>query len=445
MASISQALQLIKEDPQAVIGPSVAQNVCWELGLDWRETDLTPPVTIALLARQILAGNVSNPELIRLAGLDVTAAAFCTAKARLPLEAVQEISRRVSDAAARAAGQQPGHLWKGHRTWHMDGSSFSMPDTPELQAHFGQPGNQKPGCGFPVAHLLCLFGADTGLIQQVVASPLRTNDLRDTPQLHPHLKAQDVVVADTAFGSYFHLVALKKQGVYGVFPVHQKRIVNFRPGRKHVKVGQGKRQPTSRWVRKLGKDDQLVEYFKPAACPKWMNQGQYDAAPQSILVREIRRTVYRNGHRPMVIVVVSTLLDPQLYPAEQIVQLLKGRWNVEQNLRHLKTTMGMEILRCQSVSGVLKEMWMFVLIYNLVRVIMLEAAGRQKVPLERISFADALYWMRHARADQHLPNLIENPDRPNRTEPRVIKRRAKEFDFLNKPRDQMRKALKTRG
>jgi hypothetical protein len=444
MASIIAALQRIKEDPRGVIDPSVAQDVCRELGLEWRETPLTPPVTIALLGQQVLAGNVSNPELIRLAGLQVTPAAYCTAKGRLPLEAVQEISRRVCDAAEGATNTQREYLWKGHRTWHMDGSSFSMPDTPELQEHFGQPGEQKPGCGFPVAHLLCLFGASTGLIKEVASSPLRTHDLKDSPQLHPHLAAGDILIADTAFGSYFHMDALARRGVLGVFPKHQKRIVSFRPGRRHVAAGKKRRkgQPTSRWIKSLGKDDQLVEYFRPRACPKWMSREPYDAASESLVVREIRRTVYRSGHRPMVIVIVTTLLDPDVYPADEIVELLKGRWDVEGNLRHLKTTMGMEVLRCQSVAGVLKELWMFLLIYNLVRVIMLEAAGRQKVPLDRISFADALYWMRHARPGDHLPDLIVNPDRPDRVEPRAIKRRPKKYDRLNKPRAQMRKALK---
>jgi hypothetical protein len=448
MASIAQALERIKEDPQAVISPSIIENVCVELGLEWRNTALTPPVTIALLAQQVLAGNVSNPELIRLAGLDLTAAAYCTAKGRLPLEAVQEISRRVCAAAERVADKRFEFLWKGHRTWHMDGSTFSMPDTLELQAHFGQPGNQKPGCGFPVAHLLCLFSAATGLIRDVSVAPLRTNDLTQTPQVHPNLRSGDIVIGDTAFGSYFHIALLQAQGVLGVFPNHQKRIVSFRSHRSHVQPGKKKDrkgQPTSRWIKRLGKDDQIVEYFKPLACPKWMSQEQYEVMPPTITVREIRRKVYKSGHRPLVIIIVTTLLDPALYPAEEIVELLKQRWNVEGNLRHLKTTMTMEILRCQTVAGVQKELWTFLLIYNLVRVIMLEASQRQAVALDRISFADALYWMRYARPGEAMPELIVNPDRPGRVEPRAIKRRPKEYDRLTRPRAEMRKALKRRG
>lgn len=462
MVSISAALQRIKEDPRGAINPSVVENVCVELGLQWRETTFTPPVTIALLAQQVLAGNVSNPQLLRLGGLEVTAAAYCTAKGRLPVEAVEQISRRVCDAAQRAAdGREDEYRWKGHRTWHVDGSSFSMPDTPELQQHFGQSGKQKPGCGFPVSHLLCLFGAETGLIREVVAWPLRTHDLKDMPQLHQRLEAGDIVIADTAFSSYFHLAALQKRGVFGVFPVHQARIVNFRPGRPHALAGCKRKlgQPTSRWIRTLGKpalsavegpalsavegDDQLVEYFKPADCPAWMSRQQYEQMPESIIVREIKRTVYRNGFRPMTIVLLTTLLDPQIYPADEIVALLKQRWNVETELRHLKTTMNLDVLPCHSVDGVMKELWMFVLIYNLVRVIMMEASARQKLPLDRISFADALYWMRHARPGRDMPDLIVNLYRPNRIEPRAIKRRPKQYDLLNRPRAELRNTLKT--
>ena len=144
----------------------------------------------------------------------------------------------------------------------------------------------------------------------------------------------------------------------------------------------------------------------------------------------------------MTIVVVTTLLDPDLYSADEIVELLGGRWTVETDLRHLKTTMGMEVLRCKSVEAVQKELWAFVLIYNLVRVIMMEASRRQQVPLNRISFADALHWMRHARPGETLPDLIVNQQRPDRVEPRALKRRPKEYDRLNKPRAVMREALK---
>jgi hypothetical protein len=447
MVSIAAAVQRIKDDPHAAIEPAVAESVCRELGLEWKDTPLTPPITIALLAQQVLAGNVSNPELIRRQGLKITPAAYCTAKGRVPPEAIQQISRRVCDAAQRAFEKQPEHLWKGHRTWHMDGSSHSMPDTPELQERYGQPGNQKPGCGFPVAHLLCLFGALTGLIREVIISALRTHDLAVAPQTHGQIRCGDIVIADTAFGSFFHIVMLASAGVLAVFPSHQKRIVSFRRGRKHRRPRSrhgDKGLPTSRWLRCLGKHDQWVEYLKPDR-PRWMDVEQYRQMPDTQVVREIRRTIRRQGFRPLTVTIVTTLLDAERYPAGEIVELSARRWAVEVNLRHLKTTMKMEVLHTQRCEGIERELWTFVLIYNLVRVIMMEAARRQQVPLDRISFADALYWMRHAQPHESLPDLIVNPHRPNRVEPRAVKRRPKEYDRLTAPRAVLRKRLKTRA
>lgn len=444
MVSIANAVARIKEDPRAAINLSVAGVVCRDLGLEWRKTSLTPPVTLSLLAQQVLRGNVSNAELIRAAGLGVTPAAYCTAKGRLPLEAVREMSRRVCDAAVRSAGQE--HQWLGHDTWHLDGTFISMPDTPQLQEEFGQPSGQTKGCGFPMTHLLCLFGAVTGLIRDMVISPLYTHDLSGTPLIHPSLAAGAVVIADAAFGSFFHLAALSARGVFGVFPSHQQRIVSFRPRRSFNRRGKKpvKGRPTSRWLKRLGHDDQLVEYFKPDTRPDWMSREEYDAAPASVTVREIRRRVRVNRWRSRVVVIVTTLLDAQKYSADQIVALTKQRWNVEVNLRHLKTTMGMEVLRCQTVQGVKKELWTYTLIYNLARVIMMQASARQAVPLDRISFADALYWMRHARPGDAMADLIVNPHRPDRVEPRMIKRRPKKYEWMTKPRAELRKALRRR-
>jgi len=456
MVSVAEAMERIKSDPRGCIEPSVAEGVCRELGLEWAETELTPPVTLGLLARQVLAGNVSNPELLRAARAGVTPAAYCTAKGRLPVEAVREVARRVCGAAERWAERAGGAAWrwKGRRTWHVDGSSFSMPDTPELQAAFGQSGQQKAGCGFPVAHLLCLFDALTGFVRDVVVSPLRTADVAVASLLHPLLRAGDVLVGDTAFGSYFHLALLAAAGVFGVFPSHQKRVVSFRPHRayndgKKKKKGKPKEGgkpkkalPTSRWVRRLGKGDQVVEYFKPDGRPAWMTREQYDAAPASVEVREIRRRVYLAGHRPRVLTIVTTLLDAATYPADDVVALAKGRWSVETHLAELKTTMGMDVLRCRSVDGVTRELWAFLLVYNLVQVVVMAASRRQRVARDRVSFADALYWVRHAEAGDELPDLLLVPYRPERLEPRAIKRRPKEYDRLNKPRAVMRRQLK---
>jgi hypothetical protein len=324
----------------------------------------------------------------------------------------------------------------------MDGSSFSMSDTPELQDYFGQPSNQAKGCGFPVAHILALFHAGTGLLMRVVAAPMRTHDMRHSALLHTELDEGDILLADRGFASFAHLALLLLRKMHAVFRCHQKQIVNFRVGRKHTGQSKSKKGlPRSRYVRRLGRWDQLVEYAKPPKKPTWMEEATWLNLPETLLVRELRYRTSQRGHRTKVVTLVTTLLDPVAYPATALADLYLSRWQIEVNLRHLKTTMGMEILHCQSIAGVLKELYMFAIAYNLVRLVMLEASRRQQVPLDRISFIDALRWLRDAEADTPLTPLVVNPARPNRIEPRVLKRRKKEYDLMKKPRAKLRKAL----
>jgi hypothetical protein len=142
-----------------------------------------------------------------------------------------------------------------------------------------------------------------------------------------------------------------------------------------------------------------------------------------------------------VIILVTTLLDAKAYPAQELTELYLSRWQIEVNFRHLKTTMGMEVMHCKSVEGVTKELYMFAIVYNLVRLVMLEASRRQKVPLERISFVDALRWLRDTPAGELLTRLVVNPLRPDRLEPRVLKRRMKEYNLMKRPRHELRKEL----
>jgi hypothetical protein len=188
-------------------------------------------------------------------------------------------------------------------------------------------------------------------------------------------------------------------------------------------------------------DDQIVEYIKPTTRPKWISVEEYHKAASTVTVREIRRTIRRRGYKNRILVVVTTLLDCDRYPADDIVELTKQRWAVETNLRHLKTTMGMDILRCHSVAGVQKELWTYMLVYNLACVVLMEAAQQQDVPLDRLSFADGLYWLRYAKPGDKLLDLIVNPSRPGRIEPRAVKRRPKEYDRLTKPRALARKLV----
>jgi len=295
-----------------------------------------------------------------------------------------------------------------------------------------------------VAHLVAAFDAHSGLIREVVAGPLRTHDMAQTQAIHPGLHAGDLLNGDRGFCSFAHLALLRSQGVEACLRVHHKQIVSFRRHRRSagaVSRARRKGRPTSRWLASLGTRDPLVEWVKPSRPPAWMSAAEYDALPPTLQLRELRYRVGTSGFRTREITLVTTLLDPVKYSAEELAKLYAARWQVETYLRDLKMTLGLDVLHCQSVDGVMKELWMFVLVYNLVRMVMLEAARRQKVDPQRISFIDAARWLAHAAPDAELPTLVMNPHRPDRVEPRVIKRRMKEFPLMKKPRDKLRQAL----
>jgi len=445
--SIAAALRRIKRDPLGAISRAAVEALCRQHNHTWRRRELDPTVTLALFVQQVVHGNTPCTEVRRIAGRSFGASAWCQARSRLPLAVYQGMLARVCDAALPHTRRRD-HLWRGHRTFHVDGSTFSMPDTKELRQAFGQPRGQAEGCGFPMAHLLVLFSATTGLLLDAFASPLYTGDVSQAGEYLAHLDEGDVLIGDDSFGGWAHFALLLRRDLHGLFPNHHLRIVDFTPGRAHSPVS-GKHVvpglPRSRWIRSLGEDDQLVEWFKPPTPPAWMSREDYAALPDSIVVREIRRTVRLDDGRRITVTIVTTLLDPVKYPAEALVELRMQRWGVETNIAHLKTTMKMDVLRCKTEQGVRKELVVFCLVYNLVRVVMLQAAERQRVSVDRISFADALKWMRHARPGDTLPRLIVNPRRPHRLEPRCRKRRPKEYDLMNKPRSVLRKALKKRA
>ena len=180
--TILQIVQRIKSDVAHFLQPAVIVDLCQRLEHTWRQRILDPATTIHLFLTQVLHGNTACSALPRLTGLIFSAAAYCKARALLPLQLFETLLQQVS--ATLQATVTDSERWRGHRTWLVDGSGFSMSDTPSLQAYFGQPPGQKLGCGFPVAHLLALFHASTGLLLQVVAAPLRTHDLAQVMILH---------------------------------------------------------------------------------------------------------------------------------------------------------------------------------------------------------------------------------------------------------------------
>ena len=293
---------------------------------------MTPAAIIHWFLIQVLHGNTALTHVSLLAGRAFTASAFCQARARLPLAVFQTVLRAVVKVLVPAT--EVAGLWLGHRVLLIDGSSFSMPDVAALQAYFGQPGNQAKGCGFPVAHILALFHAGTGLLLEVFAAPLRSHDMAGVGGILPLLKRGDVLVADRGFCSFAHLALLICKGVHAVFRLHQKQIVDFTPGRAHARPGQKrapKGMPRSRWVSACGLMDQVVEYFKPVRCPVWMSADEYRKLPESIMVRELRYRITAPGFRTREVTLVTTLLDAAAYPADALAELYGTRWRIEEN------------------------------------------------------------------------------------------------------------------
>jgi len=442
MVTILPALRQVREDLVQILDRPAVERFCRDLGYRWRDGVLDPFNTLHLFILQVLNGNTAMTHLPHLSGEPFTASAYCQARRRLPLE----VFRRIVDRFGRHLDAPGGDdlLWLGHRVFLMDGSGFSMPDTPELAAHFGYPAHQRPGCGFPVGHLLALMDVEAGLLRDVIVSPLRTHDLLHAAKLHPRMASGDLLVADRGFCSFAHLAVLLQANLHAVLRIHQRQIVDFHPHRPCASEILGQGIPTSRWVRRLGKCDQLVEWHKPEQRPEWLSAEEYAQLPEWVLVREIKWRIRRPGCRVCKVKLVTTLLDPVRYPAAQIARLYALRWQVEVDLRDLKITLGLDVLKGHSVDVVNKEVQVFILVYNLIRLVMLKAARRQQVAPNRISFIDALRWLQPPKPHQPLPDLVVNPERPDRFEPRCLKRRPKEFPLMKLPRRELRKRLRKR-
>lgn len=439
-------LKAIRQDVAQRLDPESIHSVCRAVGHAWRNCTLVPATILHWFVIQIALGNTSLEHVARLAGGLFTSEAYCLARSVLPLAAIQAVLRSL--VTTLIPETEAEGLWRGHRTLLIDGSSFSMPDTPALQNQFGQPSGQKPGCGFPVAKLLALFHAGTGLILEMIPTPLRSHEMGTVAEIHPALKPNDVLVGDRGFCSFAHLAILARHGVFAVIRMHQRLIVDFTPHRPHALPGNNRRKkglPRSRWLRSLGVLDQVVEWFKPEDRPEWMTEEEYATLPETLIVRELRYQVGRPGFRTRTVTLATTLWDVAFYPLDALAGLYLTRWQVELNFRHLKTTMKMDVLKCKTVDGVLKELTVYAIVYNLVRIVMMEAARRQAVAVERISFVDALRWLAEAKPGEELPKLVVNPERPGRYEPRVRKRRPKQFPPINKPRSVLRKDLLAQG
>ncbi len=416
MAAVAHALARLRREPlgeDCALARQVDQ-LCRAQGHRWRDRVLTPLVTLRLMLLQVLHGNTAIAHLRQLGGLDFAAASFCEARERLPLLLLQELVQWVARLAAGAGG---GSALIVPRVLVADSSSFGVSDTPALRAHFGRvkAGGARAGVSYPVAKLVGLIDAATGMFVRLLAAPLYTHDLRHTPDVHPMLRPGDVLLGDRAYCSFAHLALLQARGVLGCFRLHQRRKA-------------GPARGVQRWTR-------------GRKAPAWLAAAQWLALPRWLDVRLVCYEVAEPGFRTRRVTVATTLLDRAAWPDAKIAELYGHRWRVETCFDHLKTTMGMNVLKCRSVDGVMKELAAYILVYNLVRLSVLHAAARQGQSVWRVSFVDALRWL--CARMLGLPGvgrLVCNPLRPGRCEPRVVRRRMKEYDLMTKPRQ----AYKTR-
>jgi Transposase DDE domain len=366
--------------------------------------------------------------------VEAGASAYIQARQRLP----QECLEGVLAATARAAEQRASSssYLQGRPVKAVDGSSVQLPDTAANQKEYPQPSGQKPGCGFPVLKLVVLFSLASGALLEAVTGNLRQHDLRLFQRLWECLKAGDILLGDRAWGDYVTLAGLPRQGVDVVARLHQARKLDFR------KASQ-----------RLGHHDGVFVWRKGLQQSTILTPEQWAALPAQIQVRIIRFTAVCRGFRAQRLTLVTTLLDAQLYPVAELIALYLRRWRLELCLRDVKTTLGLERLRCQSPAMVRKELLAALIAHNLVRCVMAEAARSYDAELERLSFkgtVDALrqysaviaqaptqrlkrkLWLDLLRAVARDPV----PSRPGRTEPRAVKQRPKPFPLLNRPRGQ---------
>lgn len=415
--AITHALARLRREPfdDLPIAEQLEQ-ACRECAHTWRERLLSPLVTLRLFVLQVLHGNTSIAHLRQLAGFDFAPASYCEARLRLPLDAIARLLSALVECA-REAGESARLL--GQRLLIVDGSNFSMPDEKELREHFGLPQGTRPGVGYPLAKVMGLMDAATGMFVQMLCLPLFTHDLNAAIGVHSALQSGDILLGDRAFCSFAHFALLNAAGVFGCFRLHQKRKEQGQSGRK-------------RWRRASKR-------------PTWMTPEQHASLPRFIDVRLVSYTVEQKGFRSRRITIATTLLDETLWPDARLAEVYGHRWQIEGCFDELKTHMKMNVHKCKSLEGVLKELAAYLLVYNMVRLAMLRAAARQGVPVGRVSFVDALRWLAcRCLGLEGVEELIINPHRPGRWEPRVLRRRIKPYDLLTRPRAELKMAMKSK-
>lgn len=366
--------------------------------------------------------------------VDEGTSAYCQARDRLPWDLLPRLR-----CAAAAHAEKAHPLWRGFRVKVIDGTSTSLPDTVKNQRAYPQPGGQKPGCGFPLLKLVGVFSLATGALLDYAKGNKHQHELNLLQKLLEQFKTGDLALADRGFSSYTLIGLLWRRGVHSLLRLHQARPADLRKGKR------------------LGKNDRLMVWRKPWLWqrPRYLPKALWSLIPKELSVRVVRFVLEVPGFRAQSVTLVTTLLDPKAYPAEELARLYARRWRIELWFRDLKTSLGMEVLRCKSPKLVHKELEMFFIAYNLIRGLMAQAVALYDVPMERLSFKGTVDSVRQfsiamaqapsrKKQKQLIAHLLEIlardqvTDRPGRREPRAVKRRPKPYPLLNRPRHQFK-------
>ena len=433
---------------EQVLPEAMLQKVLEEQGVHYRQTLYTPLVVLWAWLSQVLDADKSLSNAVKrviawlaAVGEAVPSAdtgAYSKARKRLPLVVLKPLLEKT--AVALQSEVKPEQRWCGRRVKAYDGTTVLMSDTPANQAVYPQHSNQKAGCGFPLAKLVVWFCVTTGAVVEVAIAAFNTSEWQLSRQLYATLQPDDVVVADSAYGTYADLALVRCANADAVFRKHHARQCDFRRGKK------------------LGIGDHKVLWQRPPQCPRSMSPTEFESLPSSMEVREVHLLIQLPGFRPQEIILVTTLVDPKCYPKAKLAQLYQLRWQAtEVNLKHLKTTLKMEMIAAKTPEMVQKEIWVHLLAYNLLRILMWKSAQQAQVSPLRISwqgtrqqFNQFRPQLAHATAKNRrrlYTTLLEVlsdqlvPLRPNRAEPRVVKRRPKPFPRMQQPRSFLKAKL----
>lgn len=402
----------------------------------YRDRIYSPVVTLSAFISQVLSADHSCRDTVaRVLAERVSegkapcsehTSPYCRARQRLPEIMLKIIMKVLGISLDEQLNSQ--WLWKGRHTKLVDGTTVSMPDTAENQKAYPQPDSQKPGLGFPIARMVAVISLATGALIDYSIGPYKGKETGEHALLRDILScfcSGDIMLADRYYCSYFLIAMLQSMGVDCIFQQHASRKSDFRRGRR------------------LGTKDHLIVWTKPT-CPNWMTEAMYLSMPETLSVREIKSS----GK-----VIVTTILDPKEATRKELSEIYTQRWFVEVDLRSIKDTLQMGVLRCKTPEMVRKEISVHFIAYNLIRMVMAQAAFQKNIPPRCISFKGTVQLLNAFRdtirlaANEQLAQIYKSlidavaghrvGNRPGRSEPRAVKRRPKSLPLLTVPRTQV--------